>query len=197
MTQSRIANQIDFILEIDKLKSIIRRTYLLNGARHENSAEHSWQVAAMAAILVEHATVQIDVDRVIKMLLLHDIVEIDSGDVFVYDTIGMADKPMKEATAAKRIFGLLPADQACEYTALWDEFEARGSSDAKFAAALDRLMPVLHNIHSQKSAWDEHGVTLEQVLERNRHIADGSEPLWEFAEKLIRKAFADTAVERA
>jgi putative hydrolase of HD superfamily len=185
----RLQKQLAFIYEIDKLKSVYRRTYLLTGERNENSAEHSWQVAIMVNVLAEYAKEPIDVSRVMHMILLHDIVEIDSGDVFVYDQAGMAEKPAKEKLAADRIFGLLPSDKASEYKALWEEFEAVETADARFAAALDRLMPVLHNIYGNKSTWKEHGVTLEQVIARNEHIEDGSPELWEYAQKLIRQEF--------
>ncbi len=187
---TRLEQQIAFILEIDKLKSVLRRSYLLNENRHENSAEHSWHLSVMALVLAEHADAEIDQGRVLKMLLVHDIVEIDAGDTFIYDTAGNDTKATREQEAAHRIFGLLPSDQSAELQELWQEFEARETPEAKFAAALDRLMPLLHNYHTEGRSWKEHGITKEQVLRLNRHIANGSETLWEYAEALIDDAAA-------
>ena len=187
---TRLDRQIAFILEIDKLKSVLRRSYLLNEDRHENSAEHSWHLSVMALVLAEHADAALDTLRVLKMLLVHDIVEIDSGDTYIYDAAGNDTKAEREQAAARRIFGLLPPDQGKELQALWQEFEARETPEAKFAAALDRLMPLLHNYHTEGRSWQEHGITKEQVLTLNRHIADGSEALWEYAEALIDDAAA-------
>jgi len=186
----RLDQQIGFILELDTLKSVLRRSYLLNNTRRENSAEHSWHLSAMALVLAEHANVDIDQFRVLKMLLVHDIVEIDSGDTYIYDTAGNDTKAVREQEAAQRIFGLLPDDQKLELTRLWQEFEARETPEAKFAAALDRLMPLLHNYHTEGRSWREHGITKQQVLNFNRHIADGSQSLWKYAEALIDDAAA-------
>lgn len=186
----RLDQQIGFILELDTLKSVLRRSYLLNNTRRENSAEHSWHLSAMALVLAEHANADIDQLRVLKMLLVHDIVEIDSGDTYIYDTAGNDTKAVREQEAAQRIFGLLPDDQKLELTRLWQEFEARETPEAKFAAALDRLMPLLHNYHTEGRSWREHGITKQQVLNLNRHIADGSQSLWEYAESLIGDAAA-------
>lgn len=186
----RLDQQIGFILELDTLKSVLRRSYLLNNTRRENSAEHSWHLSAMALVLAEHANADIDQFRVLKMLLVHDIVEIDSGDTYIYDTAGNDTKAVREQEAAQRIFGLLPDDQKLELTRLWQELEARETPEAKFAAALDRLMPLLHNYHTEGRSWREHGITKQQVLNLNRHIADGSQSLWEYAESLIDDAAA-------
>ncbi len=179
-----------FVLEIDKLKSVLRRSYLLNEARRENSAEHSWHLSVMALMLAEHANAEIDQLRVLKMLLVHDIVEIDSGDTYIYDQAGNDTKEAREQEAASRIFGLLPSNQSAEVQELWEEFEARETPEAKFAAALDRLMPLLHNYHTQGQSWREHNISKEQVLRLNRHIEDGSLSLWEYAEALINDAAA-------
>lgn len=187
---TRLDRQIAFILEIDKLKSVLRRSYLLNEDRHENSAEHSWHLSVMALTLAEHADAALDTLRVLKMLLVHDIVEIDSGDTYIYDQAGNSTKAAREQEAAARIFGLLPSDQSAELQELWHEFEARETPEARFAAALDRLMPLLHNYHTGGRSWQEHGITKQQVLTLNRHIADGSETLWEYAEALIEDAAA-------
>ena len=189
MTQNeRLQKQIQFILEIDKLKRVLRQTYVTEDERQENSAEHSWHVAMMAWLLAEHADEPIDAMRVTKMMMVHDIVEIDAGDTYCYDEQGALDKAERELAAADRIFGLLPPDQGEELRTLWDEFESRKTPEAKFAAALDRVMPLLHNFHSQGRSWQEHGIRKDQVLAHNRHTGEGSEALWELAKDLIEKA---------
>jgi putative hydrolase of HD superfamily len=184
----RLTRQIAFLLEVDKLKSIFRRTYLLDETRHENSAEHSWHLAMMALVLSEHANTPVNPLRVLRMLLVHDIVEIDADDTYIYDTIGAQDKAMREQEAARRIFSLLPPDQESEMHALWEEFEARATPEARFAAALDRLMPMLHNAHTQGRSWREHGIVSSQVLDLNAHIAEGSEALWDYARSVVQEA---------
>ena len=190
MNTERLHQQIAFILEIDRLKSVLRRTYLVNDPRHENSAEHSWHLSVMALVLAEHANADIEQLRVLKMLLVHDIVEIDSGDTYIYDIAGNDTKAARELEAAQRIFGLLPGDQRDELFELWQEFEARETPEAKFAAALDRLIPLLHNTQTEGRSWREHGITKQQVIDLNRHIADGSQELWNYAEALIGDAAA-------
>src|SRR6266850_5166292 len=184
----RLDLQIRFILEIDKLKTIIRRTYLVNADRAENTAEHSWHLAIMAMLLAEHANEPVDVSRVVKMVLIHDIVEIDAGDTYFYDTVGAADKADREGAAADRLFGILPPDQAREFRDLWEEFEGRRTPEARFAAALDRFMPQLHNYHTQGRSWNEHGITVDRVLERNECIGEGSTRLWERVRALLNDA---------
>ncbi len=188
MNTERLHRQIAFILEIDRLKSVLRRTYLVNDPRHENSAEHSWHLAMMTLVLAEHATIEVDLLAVLKMLLVHDIVEIDAGDTYCYDAAGNDGKAAREELAAQRIFGLLPDDQSAELHALWTQFEARETPEAKFAAALDRLMPILHNYHTQGRSWLAHGITSAQVTERNRHAGEGSETLWAYVEEIIADA---------
>jgi len=188
LNTERLNRQIAFILEIDKLKSVLRRSYLLNETRHENSAEHSWHLSVMALVLAEHVDAEINQLRVLKMLLVHDIVEIDSGDTYIYDAAGNDTKAAREQEAAQRIFGLLPPDQSVEVQELWQEFEARETPEAKFAAALDRLMPLLHNYHTGGRSWREHNISKAQVLRLNRHIEAGSKSLWEYAEALINDA---------
>ncbi len=180
MASDRLRDQVRFILEIDKLKGVLRRTYLVDGTRRENSAEHSWHVAVMATVLAEHANEPVDAGRVARMLLVHDIVEVDAGDTFVYDTAGAESKAERERAAADRVFGLLPSDQRAELRSLWEEFEAVSSPDARFAAALDRMMPVLHNIHTGGRAWRENSVTADMVISRNSRMAEGSVALWEY-----------------
>lgn len=184
----RFGQQLQFILEIDKLKSVLRRTSLINEARRENSAEHSWHIALIALLLAEYANVAIDVLRVVKMLLVHDIVEIDAGDTFAYSGVSKAEQQAKETLAADRIFQLLPSDQAVELRQLWDEFDERATPEAKFANAMDRLMPLLHNYYNNGGTWREPGVTMTRVIERLQPIDDGSHELWDFVKNLLDDA---------
>jgi len=188
METERFSRQIAFILEIDRLKTILRRSYLLDESRHENSAEHSWHLALMAMVLAEHSNEPIDVGHVISMVLVHDLVEIDAGDTFCYDTTGLATQAERELAAAERIFGLLPEDQRGALRTLWEEFDARQTPDSRFAAALDRLMPMLHNYKTGGRSWREHGVQGEEVLARNAHMAEGSQTLWEYAQQFVHDA---------
>ena len=185
----RLRRQIGFLIEIDKLKGVFRQTWLMDGSRRENDAEHSWHLALMAVLLSEYAAERdVDLLRVVKMVLVHDLVEIDAGDVLVYDRDKDPDWRAREREAAERIFRILPADQADELRALWEEFEARTTPEARFAAALDRFQPMLHNYQTQGKAWQEHGVTSDQVIAHNRHMAEGAPRLWEYARNLIRDA---------
>lgn len=189
MLASRLAQQVRFIMEVDKLKEIFRQTVLTQSRRAENDAEHSWHLCLMTLVLAEHAAVpQIDVLRVLKMLILHDLVEIDAGDTFAYDTARMANQHEREVKAAERIFGLLPDDQAREFRVLWDEFEERKTPEARFAAAVDRFQPMLLNVATEGAAWKRHGVTYDRVYARNRHIADGAPAIWEYAAAMIAEA---------
>ncbi len=190
MGEDRLERQIRFLLEIDSLKGVLRQSYLAGVDRRENSAEHSWHVAVMAVVLAEHANEAVDVGRVVRMLLVHDVVEVDAGDTYVYDPAAAAGKAEREARAADRLFGILPAEQGRELRVLWEEFEAGVTPEARFAAALDRLMPVLHNWATGGRSWREHGVTAERVIERNAAIAGGSEVLWTRALESIRDAVA-------
>ena len=191
MVNSRLVQQIGFIREVDRLKEIFRQTVLINSRRAESDAEHSWHICLMVLVLAEHANSPgLDVLRVLKMLLVHDIVEIDAGDTFAYDTARMADQHAREVKAAERLFGLLPSDQAAEFRALWDEFEARETPEARFAAAVDRFHPRLLTCAPEGSAWQRHGVTSDRVIARNRHIADGSAAVWAYAAEMIREAVA-------
>jgi putative hydrolase of HD superfamily len=187
----RLEQQIRFILEIDKLKQIQRRTWLTDQSRHENDAEHSWHLGVMAILLLEHAgEPNLDLLRVLKMILVHDLVEIDAGDTFVYDEEGAKHKAEREGKAADRIFAMLPADQAAEVRSLWEEFESRRSAEARFAAALDRLQPILHNYHTHGKAWREHGIAAPRVIATNKTMGDGSPLLWDYAQGLIADAVA-------
>ncbi|OPZ59826.1 MAG: 5'-nucleotidase [Deltaproteobacteria bacterium ADurb.Bin510] len=187
----RLERQLEFIREIDGLKHILRQTYLMDASRQENDAEHSWHIALMALVLAEHANEPVDVLRVIAMLLIHDLVEIDAGDTFLYsDERARQAHRAAEERAADRIFGLLPAEQARRFRELWEEFEAKASPEACYAAALDRLQPLLHNFATEGLAWRNHGVRREQVVALNSAIAKGSQGLWDYAQRLIDEAVA-------
>jgi putative hydrolase of HD superfamily len=186
---SRLARQIEFIVEVDKLKEIFRQTINTQSRRPENDAEHSWALCLCVIVLAEHAnTPSLDVLRVLKMVIIHDLVEIDAGDTFAYDTARMAHQHEREAIAADRIFGLLPPDQARDFRALWDEFEAKTTPEAKFAAAVDRFQPMLLNCRTQGAAWQRHGVTQDRVLARNQHIKEGCTDLWTYAQAMVQSA---------
>lgn len=187
ITEDRLARQIEFIREIDKLKQVRRRTWLTDASRLENSVEHSWHLAVMAMILMEYANRPVDLTRVIEMVLVHDIVEIDAGDTFAYDEIAAMDKAEREKAAADRLFGLLPPDQAANFRELWEEFEAGETVESQFAEALDRFQPMLHNIVTKGKAWREHGIRKRQVIDRNRHMKDGAEKLWEYIRERVER----------
>jgi len=185
MTENRLTRQIDFLVEIDKLKTVFRRAYIADASRRENSAEHSWHIAMMAMILAEYCQQDVDLFRVIKMLLIHDIVEIDAGDTGIYDDVAALDKAERETLAAVRVFSLLPQEQAEDLRKIWDEFEQGASPEARFARAMDRLIPLIHNYYTRGKRWKEDGITHAQVLAVNQTIREGSQELWEFALSLI------------
>jgi putative hydrolase of HD superfamily len=191
----RLNRQLDFLCEIDKVKSVRRRTLLMDGSRRENDAEHAWHLAVMALVFSEISSAprRLNLLKVISMLLIHDLVEIDCGDTFLYDDKKRAAGAVKEEKAARRIFGLLPKDQGREFLRLWQEFEARESPEAKFAAAADRFQPVLHNHKTRGRVWRRAVVSPEQVLIKNRHIGDGAPILWacvrEFVKDGIKKGY--------
>ncbi len=176
----RLNRQFDFIREVDKIKQIFRQSYICDGSRKENDAEHSWHLALMAVILSEYANEKIDVLKVISMVLIHDIVEIDAGDTYAYDSAGNATKRERELKAAERIFNILPKDQALYMRGLWDEFEERATPESKFANMLDRVQPLTLNDASEGKAWTEHNVKLSQVISRNESTAEGSEKVWKY-----------------
>ena len=181
-----LQQQISFLMEIDELKQVFRRAVLLKDLRAENDAEHSWHLAMMIILLSKYSDdTEIDVLRTVKIALIHDIVEIDAGDTFCYSPHDKNEKTAKEREAAKRIFGLLPDDQANELRHLWEEFEEMKTPEARFAAAVDRLQPLLLSFSTRGHTWLKHGVTRSQVIERNQHIEKGSVVLWEFAKQLI------------
>ncbi|TMX66044.1 HD domain-containing protein [Vibrio rotiferianus] len=185
----RLEKQLALLIELDQLKSVLRRTRVKSADRRlENSGEHSWHVALMAVLMQEHANAPVDIARVMKMLLIHDVVEIDAGDTFVYDVAASKEQEEKELKGAERLFGMLPSDQGDELFALWKEFEAAQSDDAKYAKALDRLIPMLLNYHNDGQSWKEHGVTREQALTINKRIEFGSVTLWDKAKELIEEA---------
>jgi putative hydrolase of HD superfamily len=185
---TRLQKQFAFIHEIDKLKKILRQTLLTDGSRRENDAEHSWHISAMALILSEYSNSDIDVLRVLKMLLIHDLVEIGAGDTFCYDVEANKGKAERERLAAEEVFGLLPSDQCRDLIELWEEFERRETPESKFAAALDRLQPVLHNCATEGAAWQKHGVKRPIVEAQNSHIKEGSRVLWEEFSRIIDDA---------
>jgi putative hydrolase of HD superfamily len=171
-------SQLRFIAELDKLKSVERMISLIGGARRENSAEHSWHLAVMAPLLAEYAPTNLDLGRVMMMLLVHDVVEIDAGDTFAFDAAGAADQHERERRAAVRLFGLLPADQRDALRGCWDEFEARDTAEARFAVAIDRFQGLLMNRGNGGGTWKLHAITREQVLQRMAPIRDGAPGLW-------------------
>lgn len=183
----QLIKQIEFIKEIDKLKYVLRRTCLLHSNRRENDAEHSWHLAMMAIILAEYANEPVNLLKVLKMVLMHDIVEIDSGDVFIYDTTQNHTNTEEELKAARRIFGMLPQAQAEALIEIWEEFEAGQTAEAKFARALDRLEPLLQNTSNDGGTWKEFDVRYDQVVMKKKVIARGSEQLWAFAEELLQQ----------
>ncbi len=168
----------------------------MDASRRENSAEHSWHLANMAMLLTEYASEPVDLTRVLKMLLVHDVVEIDAGDTFVYDTVDVKSQHERELKAAARLFGLLPPEQSAELRGLWDEFEERKTAEAKYANALDRLQPLMQNYYSGGQSWKQHGVTREQVIERMKAVQIGMPELWETVMKVIDAACAEEMVKR-
>ena len=201
----RLMSQLKFLLEADRMKSLYRQTYIIadetRGAsmrafegetelhhRRENDAEHSFHLALFAMILAEHSNEPVDILKVLKMVTVHDIVEIDAGDTYCYDTEGYKTKAARENAAADRLFGLLPDDQRDEYRGLWEEFERADTAESRFANALDRMQPMLLNYTKGGISWQEHGASADMVRERNSHIADGSAELWEYMEKCLEDA---------
>ena len=186
----KLENQLNFIIEIDKVKNIIRKSKLFDGSRFENDAEHSWTISIMALLLKEYSNITLNIEKVISMLLIHDIVEVDTGDTFLYsakrDTVHTDEKK-----AAERIFGLLDKEQKEYFVNLWDEFEERKTNEAKYAAIFDRLEPLLQNYILEGYTWKKYNITYEMVIEKNKHIQEGSDEIWKFVLKLL-----ETAVEK-
>lgn len=190
MNETRFQKQLDFIFEIDKVKNILRKTKLFDGNRFENDAEHSWTICLMAILFKEYSNKEIDIQKVITMLLIHDIVEIDAGDVLLYSSKrdGILDA---EEKAAQRIFGMLEEDQKTYFYSLWKEFEEKKTPEAQFASVFDRIEPILQNYKNEGFAWKQHNIKKHQVIERNIHICHGSEEIWNFILKLL-----DVCVEK-
>jgi 5'-deoxynucleotidase YfbR-like HD superfamily hydrolase len=187
---SRLADQVGFLLEADKLKSVLRRNYLADASRRENTAEHSWTLALMALVLAEHAAEPVDVAAVVRMVVLHDLVEVDAGDTSVYDEAGQASQAEREARAADRLYGLLPDGQGAELRAVWDEFEHGTSAEARFARSLDRFAGFLLNQSSGGLAWREQGVTADRVAERCAAVAEGAPALGDELRRRLVEAVA-------
>ena len=189
MNPIRLAQQMKFIAEIDKLKQVVRESWLVDASRKETDAEHSWHITIMALLLSEHSNQDnIDVFKVMKMLLIHDIVEIDAGDTFIYDKENAKDQNDREAQAANRLFGLLPADQGEEFEALWEEFEAMDTPEAKFARAIDSIQPLLLAYLNGGCSWRIHRIIKSQVIETKKHMGEGSSVLWEYTQELLDDA---------
>lgn len=184
---TRLEQQMQFALEVDKLKYITRQTYLSKGDRKENDAEHSWHLAMLAMLLSEHSEEPVDVLKVMKMVIIHDIVEIDAGDTYCYDDAGNATKRERETAAADRIFGILPKDQAEELRNLWEEFEEAQTPEAAFAHSLDRIQPVMLNDATHGVSWKEHQVKRSQIEKRIAPIAKGSKSIKAMAEDIVEK----------
>ena len=185
----RLDRQIAFVIELDKLKSVLRQTILMDGSRQENAAEHSWHLAVMALLLSEYAVENnIDLLRVIKMLLIHDIVEIDAGDTYCYDDAEVAKQAAREKKASERLFNILPPDQSEGFRRLWDEFEARKTSEAQLANALDCFQPILQNYSSNGKIWKKHRIKGDQVLARNKHVQESAPVIWKRIVRFIHDA---------
>lgn len=188
MIKERLKKDIDFIVELDKMKSILRQTSLIDKTRREDDAEHSWHIAVMAMVLSEYSNEKIDVCKVIKMLLIHDLVEIYAGDTFCYDVEGNKSKKERELEAADKIYGMLDEDKGNELRKLWDEFEEMKTDEAIFAAAMDRLQPLFSNYYSDGGTWKKFGVSKEQVSKRIAPIKEASDEIWEFTINMIEDA---------
>jgi putative hydrolase of HD superfamily len=184
----RLSQQIDFITEVDKLKQILRQNSIIGGSRRENTAEHSWYISLIALTFVEYAPQPIDLTHTLKMLILHDIVEIDAGDTFTFDVQANQSKAERETLAAERIFGLLPEDQRDSYRALWDEFEEGQTNEAKYANALDRFAPLIQNFQNQGGTWRKYQITQAAVLKRMQPIQTATPDLWPFVLQTIEQS---------
>jgi putative hydrolase of HD superfamily len=192
----RLGEQIAFLIEIDKLKTILRRNHIADGSRVENDAEHSWHFAFAAFLLSEVAAAEVDILKVVKIALIHDVVEIDAGDTFIYDEAAKADQSEREQRGAQRLFGLLPEDQAATLLALWQEFEEGLTPESRYARAIDRLAAVMLNYASEGKTWKQHGVSKAQLLAVNQRIALGSPVLWDYVRDLIEEAARRGYVDR-
>ncbi|WP_186431403.1 HD family hydrolase [Clostridium sp. BSD9I1] len=196
MLNERLSKQIQFILEIDKLKHIFRQNIVTGTTRNENDAEHSWHLAIMAMMLYEYSRVPVDVLQVIKMVVIHDLVEIYAGDTYCYDKKGYEDKAEREERAAEKLFGMLPGDQSEEIWNLWREFEELKTSEAKFAACLDRVQPLILNYNTNGHTWRRPGVTSEMVLKRNELLKENAPEIWEYAKEIIEDSIKKGYLKR-
>lgn len=183
----RLQKQMEFIVEVDKVKKIMRQTYLSDASRKEDDAEHSWHLALMAVLLKEHSNEEVDLTKVIPMVLIHDLVEIDAGDTYAYSGESAAVTEARERKAAERVFGILPEDQGKVFRDLWEEFEAYQTPEAKFAHVLDNCQPMLLNDASNGLSWTEHQVRKSQIYKRNEHTAEGSRKIWNYMQSLVQK----------
>lgn len=189
MKNERLIKDIEFIVELDKMKSILRQTSIIGEERREDDAQHSWHISLMAMILSEYTNEKVDLLKVIKMLLTHDLVEIFAGDTFCYDEVGNLDKREREVAAAEKIFGMLEADKGKELRALWDEFEEINTAEAKFATAMDRLQPMLNNYHNEGGTWKKFDISQADIYKRISPVKESSDQLWEFVEYMVEDAF--------
>ena len=183
----RLKKQLDFILEVDKVKNIVRQTYLSDGKRKENDAEHSWHLALMAVLLKEYSNEEVKLERVIPMVLIHDLVEIDAGDTYAFDEVGKMTQSSREKEAADRIFGMLPDDQGQRFRLLWEEFEAYETPEARFAHMLDNCQPMFLNDATNGRSWEEHHVKKSQIYSRNSKTGEGSEIIWKYMQGIVEK----------
>lgn len=188
MINSRLLKDIDFIVELDKMKSILRQTSIIGEERREDDAQHSWHISVMAMLLAEYANEKVDVCKVIKMLLTHDLVEIYAGDTFCYDKVGNSDKKERELKAAEKIFGMLEEDKGKELRVLWDEFEEMKTPEALFAASMDRLQPMLNNYNNNGGTWRKFNVAKEDIYKRINPVKESSQELWNFVQYMIEDA---------
>jgi putative hydrolases of HD superfamily len=192
MKNERLMKQIQFIIEIDKMKQIFRQNVVIGTTRNENDAEHSWHLSIIAILLSEYSVDKnIDIFKVVKMAIVHDLVEIYAGDTFCYDEKGYEDKAEREQMAAKRLFNILPADQADEIWCLWREFEELSTPEARFAACLDRIQPLILNYSTNGHTWQKPGVTSEKVLKRNSLLKENAPELWEYAKEIIESSIKE------
>ena len=187
---SRITNQIKFIEQLDSLKTVIRKNLIMDESRRENSAEHSWHIATMSMVLAEYAPTEIDQSKVLKILLLHDVIEIHAGDTFCFDIEGNKNKEERERRAADKLFGLLPTDQRAEFMDLWHEFEEGETAEARFANSLDRFQALLQNINTRGGTWRIHKIDKERVVQRMLPIKEGAPTLWPIVERYLDDAFS-------
>ncbi|MFX1604231.1 MAG: HD domain-containing protein [Promethearchaeota archaeon] len=191
----RLERQMRFIVEIDRLKKVIRQSALADRSRQENDSEHSWHIAVMAFLLADYANSKVDILKVLKMTLIHDLVEIDAGDTFAYDEVNAKTQNDRETKAAKRVFGLLPEDQREELYSLWQEFDSKSTPEARFAVAIDKLQPLILSYNNRGWSWERHGVVKSQIVEEKRTIGEGSEKLWEVAQELIEASVSEGFLE--